>query len=269
MNLLYSLPAAVLLVIAVGAGIAVAGAGQGFVRRWFRSGGFVAHNDVGGVIFAVAGTLYAVILGFMTVVAWEHFTEAREIVVAEADADIDAWHAAVGLPPAIRARVRGDTLTYAKLMIQKEWPLMRHGQADPTAAFVDMDALDVAGEFVPANEGQSNAQNATLAQLTIMHDARQRRIAANGAGVAWFEWLVLLGGAACVSAFCWLFGVANARIHLIMTSTVVALIAAALVLLFELQYPFRSDIGVGPQTWTGALAHLHQMQAGGMPGMRM
>jgi hypothetical protein len=54
-----------------------------------------------------------------------------------------------------------------------------------------------------------------------------------------------------------------------MTSTVVTMIVSILVLLFELQYPFRSDVGIGPQAWQGALAHLHQMQSGEMKGMRM
>ncbi|HEY5070845.1 MAG TPA: hypothetical protein VII63_02330 [Caulobacteraceae bacterium] len=269
MNVLYSLPAALLLVIAVAIAVAITGAGQGFVRHRFRSGGFVAHNDVGGTIFAVAGTLYAVILGFMTVVAWQHYTEAREIVVLEAGADIDAWHSAVGLPPPARERLRSDMFAYAKIMVDREWPRMRRGDYDPNAAFVDMDALDVAGTLAPANAGESNAQAATLQQLTVMHDARQRRIAVNGSGVSWFEWLVLLGGAMCITSFCWLFGVGNARVHLLMTSTVVAIIVSALVLLFELQYPFRSDIGIGPGAWRSALEHLHQMQAGSRADMRM
>ena len=54
-----------------------------------------------------------------------------------------------------------------------------------------------------------------------------------------------------------------------MTSTVVAIMVPTMVLLFELQYPFRSDIGIGPELWQGALEHMHQMQNGGMPGMGM
>jgi hypothetical protein len=46
--------------------------------------------------------------------------------------------------------------------------------------------------------GESNAQNATLQQLGVMHHARQRRIAINRRGVSWFEWMVLLVGAVCV-----------------------------------------------------------------------
>jgi len=56
--------------------------------------------------------------------------------------------------------------------------------------------------------------------------------------------------------------------HLLMTSTVVTIIVSTLVMLFELQYPFRSDIGIAPDAWRGALAHVHEMQFGSMDNMR-
>ena len=259
-DLLYSVPAALLLFAAVVIAIAVFGAGQIYVHRRFSSQDFVAHNEVGGIIIAVTGTLYAVVLGFLTVVVWQHFLEARELVVLEAGADIDAWHTAVGLPSAVRQRVREDMLSYAKIMIDREWPMMRLGGFDPGAAAVAMDAIDATGSLVPGNMGESNAQAATMQQLGVMHDARQRRIAVNGSGVSWFEWLVLLVGATCVICFCWLFGLRNPRTQLLMTSTVVTIIVSMLVLLFELQFPFRSDVGIGPDAWRAAVTHIHQME---------
>lgn len=190
-------------------------------------------------------------------------------MVQESDADIDAWHSAVGLPGPVRARVRADAIAYANVMIEGEWPAMRRGAFDERAPLIGMDAMDAVGAFTPADNGQSNAQSAVLQQLTAVHDARQQRIAINGAGVSWLEWLVLLLGAACIVCFCWLFGLRNARTHLVMTSTVVTVIASILVLLFELQYPYRSGVGIGPEAWTSALAHLRRMQTGEIAGMRM
>ncbi|HEX3755444.1 MAG TPA: hypothetical protein VHV26_10240, partial [Rhizomicrobium sp.] len=79
-------------------------------------------------------------------------------------------------------------------------------------------------------------------------------------GVSWFEWLVLSIEEGCIVCFCWLFGLRNPRTHLLMTSTVVTMIASILVLLFELQYPFRSDIGISSELWQGAHEHLQEMQ---------
>ena len=269
MTFLYSIPAAVLLLSALALGIALAGAGQVYVHHRFRGQDFIAHNEVGGIIIAVSGTLYAVLLGFLTVAAWQHFQEARELVVLESDADIDAWHTAVGLPPLVRERVRTDMLSYAKLMIDHEWASMKRGEFNASAGALVMDAIDAAGTLVPANSGESNAQIATLQQLTVMHDARQQRVGINSRGVSGFEWLVLLIGASCIVGFCWLFGVRNARMHLLMTSSVVTIIVSTLVLLFELQHPFRSDIGIGQDAWTSAVAHIREMQTGELKDMKM
>jgi hypothetical protein len=268
MDFLYRVPAAILLVSILAAAIALAGGGQIFVHRRFAGRDFLGHNEVGGIIIAVSGAIYAVILGFLTVEVWDRVGEARELAVVESDAVIDAWHTAVGLPAEIRQRVRADMLDYATVMVESEWPLMKQGAFDKNAPFIGMDAIDVTGTFIPANSAESNAQAATLQQLGIVHDARQRRVNMNSTGVSWFEWLVLLTGAICIICFCWLFGTKNIRTHLLMTSIVVTMIGSVLVLLFELQYPYRSDVGIGPNAWRGAIAHIHQMQAGNQMNMR-
>ena len=269
MTLVSSVPAIVLLSCALVLAVGLACLGQLLVHRRFRRQSFIEHNEVGGVIFTVAGTLYAVVLGFLTVVAWQHYEEARAIVVTESNADIDAWHAAVGLPPAVRQRVRADSLAYAETVFKSEWPAMRRGAVDPNLAIITMDAIDVTFSFKPNNVAEANAQVETMQQLTIAHDARQQRIGVNRAGVAWFEWLVLFIGGACIVSFCWLFGLRNERIHLLMTSTVVTIMVCMMVLLFELQYPFRSDIGVSADAWQDAVRHIHQMQTGTVMRMRM
>lgn len=269
MILLYGIPATLLLVAAVVLSIAFAGIGQLLVHRSFPSQDFIAHNEVGGILIAVSGTLYAVVLGFLTVVVWQHYIEARALVVQESDAAIDTWHVSVGLPAPIRDRVRTDMIRYAGIMVTKEWPLLREGKFDESAAMVSMDAIDAAGGFVPANEGQSNAQVATMAQLGILHDARQQRIATNGSSVSPFEWLVLVIGAVCLVAFCWLFGLSNPLMQFLMTAIVVTIIVSTLVMLFELQYPFRSPVGIGAHAWREAIAHIQEMQQGSLAGMRM
>jgi len=269
MTFLYSIPAGLLLLVMLVLSIVLAAFGQTMVHRHFRSQDFIAHNDVGGIIITVSGALYAVVLGFLTVVVWQHYIDARQLVVQESDADIDAWHSAVGLPAEVRQHVRSDMLKYAQIMVAQEWPLMRRGSFEEQSALITMDAIDTVGSMVPADWRESNAQAATLQLLTTMHDARQQRIAINADGVSGFEWAVLLIGALCIICFCWLFGVRNKRMQLVMTSTVVTIVVSILVLLFELQYPFRSDVGIGPEAWTGALAHIHGMQNGEQMHMRM
>lgn len=269
MDFLYDVPAVVLLLAAIAIAIALSALGQRYVHRRFDGRDFIDHNEVGGVIIAVAGTLYAVVLGFLTVVVWEHFLDARQLVVQESNADIDAWHIAAGLPKTVEGQVRADMMRYAGIMSTSEWPAMRRGDSDPEAAIVAMDAINVVATFIPLNDAQSNAQVATLQQLTLMHDARQQRIAVNSHGVSAFEWTILTFGAVCIVCFCWLFGVRSGGVQALMTSAVVVIVVATLVMLFELQFPFRSGVGIDSEAWQSAVQHIGQMQQGAMPGMRM
>lgn len=54
-----------------------------------------------------------------------------------------------------------------------------------------------------------------------------------------------------------------------MTASVAVLIASMLVLVFELEYPFRSDLGIDAAPWLGFQAHVHLMQDRGSAAMRM
>jgi hypothetical protein len=261
-TLLYRVPSVVLLLVAIAVAVACACGGQLYVHRRFRSQDFVQHNEVGGFIIAVVGTLYAVVLGFLTVVVWQHFAETRELVALESAAASDAWHTAVGLPAPVRERVRRDLLDYAQSMIDGEWQAMRTGGFDSDAVRLLSDAINTTGSYVPANAGESNAQAATLEHLTSLHDDRERRLEGNRRAVSRLEWMVLFIGAGCVIGFCWLFGLNNENTHLLMTSAVAVIIVSMLVLLFELQYPFRSDVGIGPEVWQTTAAHLKAMGGG-------
>jgi hypothetical protein len=266
---LYQVPTLVLLLIALAIALVLACGGQILVHRRFRSADFVQHNEVGGFIIAVVGTLYAVLLGFLTTSVWEHFTEAQQHAASESSAAANAWHTAVGLPYAVRSRIRGKMNSYADIMIADEWPAMRRGGFSTKADLALMDAMSAAGDYVPTNPREANAQLITQEQLSRVHDERQRRLTNNDSAVSWFEWLVLLIGAVCVVGFCWLFGVRNARVHLLMTAAVAIVVVSVLVLLFELQYPFRSGLGIPPDAWSSFIEHIHLMQNAGQMDMRM
>jgi hypothetical protein len=265
---LYAVPSFCVLVGTIALAVALAAGGQILVHRHFKASDFVRQNEVAGFIIAVVGTLYAVVLGFVTIVVWQQYEGARDRVSVEAASVADAWHNAVGLPPAVRSRVRRDMLEYAATMKTQEWPLMRSGGMSPRGDELIMDATSTVGLLVPANAGQSNAQSATLKLLSDLHEMRQRRLGGNESPVSGFQWAVLLIGAAMVIGFCYLFGMGNERVHVLMTSSVAVIVATMFTLVFELQYPFRSDLGITPAAWTGVMRHIDAMDMG-PPGMRM
>ncbi len=162
-----------------------------------------------------------------------------------------------------RSRVRADLLAYSQLMVTREWPLMRSGRFDPQGDSLVMDAIGAAGTYKPADMGESNAQSETMTQLGTMYDMRQRRLAESTSDLGAFAWFVLVFGAACITCFCWLFGAKNRRVHLLMTACVAVMVTSVLVLLFELQYPFRTGLRIAPDDWTSTILHIRAMQSAG------
>ncbi|MDE2482572.1 MAG: DUF4239 domain-containing protein [bacterium] len=261
---LYAIPPFALLAAAIVLAPVIVCGGQWYLHGRLGLRRFFVDNDVAGFIIAVVGTLYAVLLGFMTVEVWDHYETARLHVWAESASVADVWHDAVGLPAQPRVRVRADMLAYAHTMIDEEWPAMRTGGFSVRGDELIMDVATAVGQYVPKNLGESNAQAAIIARVNELHDARGSRLATNAEGISRFQWIVLVIGALVVLMFCYTFSVSNLGAHLLMTGLVTILIAAMFVLLFELQYPFRSSLGITPEAWSALLTHIDAMDR--MPG---
>ena len=182
MSALYALPSWLVLLVGVVVAVGLACGGQLLVHRFVADANFLDDNDLNGYISGTIVTLFAVLIGFVTVVVWQQYDAMRDRVAAEASDVAGVWHDAVGLDPRARSAVRRDMLGYVKLMIGEEWPEMRSGSSSPKGAAYIMDATtDVGGMDAKTNK-ESNAQVAILQLLNGR--ARATRSAARGEPVA-------------------------------------------------------------------------------------
>lgn len=246
---LYAIPSWLMLVLAIAVGSTLACAGQIAVRRAFPRVDFAKHNDVGGIVLGVVGGLFGVTLAFIIAIVWQEFDGTSQRVAIESGAATDLWHVASGLPAPDGPRLRRDVVGYARLMIAKEWPAMRAGGSSPEAERLLTNMFEGTARIRPSGAGAANAQSAALQYLGVLHDARHHRLDDNASGVSSFEWVILLIGAFAVVGLCYMVGLPDLRTQLVMTGAVAAMIAAMFVLIFELDYPFRGDISIGPSGW--------------------
>ena len=92
-----------------------------------------AHNDVIGWQLSILGTTYAVILGFMLYAVWTNFGAADLNVDLEANALVNVYRLAAGLPDEQRTKLEKLALTYADVAINQDWPQMRHNLVPDTS----------------------------------------------------------------------------------------------------------------------------------------
>ena len=74
----------------------LAACGVVLVRRWVGFEHLGANNEVAGFKFATIGVIYAVLLAFAVIVAWERFSDAEAAVVHEAGAAATLYRLAGG-----------------------------------------------------------------------------------------------------------------------------------------------------------------------------
>jgi len=249
MTRLYVFPSWLLLVAACALAIYLAAGLQTLVHRRFRQTDFLQHNEVGGFTVSVVGTLYAVILAFVVSIVWQEYDGSSARCYSETANAATAWQIALGLPEPVGGRTRAEIVEYARIMINEEWPAMRSGKASSSGEQTVTNLLHQLAIFRPTNAGEATLQSQVLQSLEAVHDLRHERLADNATGLSAFQWTILLLGASLVVGFCFLFGLTNQSIHNLMTSAVACLIAAAFVLIFELDYPFHGDLGISPESW--------------------
>lgn len=220
------------------------------LQRRLRSEVLRRHNDVAGYLFSAVGVLYAVVLGFVVVVVWQKYDETVQNVQNEIDAVGNLYHAVDGYSQPARSDIRKDLMQYSKTVVLVEWPAMARGQEVPE----DADrALEDAGyrvdTFSPSNFRESSAQQAGIANMQRLYDARRQRLIHSDSAVPPVLWFALIAGALAMVAFCYIFGVENRPAQLMMTAILVGLIGILFVVIAEFSTPFSGSVMISNDGW--------------------
>ncbi|MBC7855259.1 MAG: DUF4239 domain-containing protein [Pirellulaceae bacterium] len=215
-----------------------------WVRRLVPPERLRAHHDVGGFILGVIGAIYAILLAFVVLVVWERYGEAEIIAEREANALIDIYRLAPGLPEPIKVKIRAGARDYAKRVIAAEWPAMNRGAIDDgTTHALDQLWRDSMG--VKAEDSRETAIfGHLLDRLIDVSDNRQLRLLASRTGIQGTMWLVLAIGGVATLVFTFYFGVERFAVQAGMTALLATLISLVLFLISALNFPFTGDLKV-------------------------
>lgn len=225
-----------------------------------------AHTDVAGYIYAVVGVIYAVILAFVVIAAWEEHQDAQAAVTTEASAVLNLARMANGWPEGDRANVEAALVAYARQVVDVEWPAMSRGDFAPTTDTITVNQLwQALNEAEEAAAAESASYAAAWLQLEALSEARRNRLLLGQDGLPLPMELVLAVGAIVTVAFTYLFAVDDGRVHALMTASLTLLIALLLLLQYQLVMPFRGVVAIEPTAMELVLAEIDSAQ--GIPGM--
>jgi len=212
------------------------------------------QNDVAGFIFAVLGVAYAVLLAFMLIAVWQDYNTAQTNVESEANELAGVYFLASSqLPEPQRTRLQDLVQTYARVVVEQEWPMMEQGQTSPRAdSLVRQLRLELL-QFDPHTKGEQVLYERGLTQLSDVDDARRSRLLEVREGIPSLLWVVLVVGGVITVSFTYLFGLKSNVAHALMVAALTLLICAILFTIGEFDYPFSGVVEIRPDAFREVL----------------
>jgi len=237
----------------VGAAVLLTILGVVAVRRSVSLATLEAHNEVAGFVYAVVGVVYGVLLAFVVLAVWEEFERAEAHAEQEANALVDLYRLAGGLPEPARRPLREAVLTYTRAVVDEEWEAMAWGRPSGRALALVDDLWRAYLEIEPRTERERAVYSESLTRMSDFADARRLRLYESRNALPDVMWLALIIGAGVTVGFSLLFGVRSVASQAVMTATLAVSIVLLLFLTWALDHPFRGDVRVPPAAFEAAL----------------
>jgi hypothetical protein len=205
------------------------------------------HNEFVGFNIALVGVVFAVLLAFVAVAAWESFGKAGDIAADEASLTGDLFRDANEMPEPMKTELVGDIRDYVSIALTKEWAAMAQGANFGDEGWAPLFKFhhDLIG-LKTSDPVQVAIFSETLYRLNSLYDARRNRILASQDHINPMVWSVVILGAAITIAFTYLYGMESFVMHLFMTGASAASLALVIVLILAFDYPFRGEVQIAP-----------------------
>lgn len=210
------------------------------------------HNDVIGWQISILGVLYAVMIGFMLVAVWTNFKTAETNANNEANALVNLFRTADGLPAAQRDAIEIAAVNYAHAVLNQEWPTMARNQAPHAGQPFIMQLWAIMTQTPAQNYSQAASLQQAMHQLSDLTEHRRVRILESRTKMPTILWTVLVLGGVVVIATCCLIGSDNMALHYTLILVLSLLISMALVTIADIDLPFQGSVHVSPYAFVRA-----------------
>lgn len=261
--LVLHVPSVLLGTLFVLVAVAASVGGLWFVRNRTEPELLKSHNDVAGFIIAVVGVLYGVLLAFVVVVVWERFDEAGAIADREADLVLALYRDAAAFQPE-SSDLRASIRSYARSVIEDEWPAMAMSQRDDERTDATVVALLAAYRSVGPGPPQDQVfLEGSVERIGEIAEARRARILASSSQLPGPMWVLVLVGSAIMIGFTYFFAVPSFPAHALMVAALSAMIALTIFLLVSLTFPFTGDVAVSATAMREAIEEFLHLDAAG------
>jgi hypothetical protein len=220
------------------------------------------HNDVLVPLFLTAGTLYAVLLGFLVIAVWESFGEASNNASEEASTLTTLYRQTNGMPTAERTEMRKLLREYNELVITDEWKIQAATGGGSTKARKAIGELYRAYSVMSREEANSSINVEFLNTLRTVANDRNRRALQASEHLPSVLWVELLFGGAVVVGMSALLYMELRWAQMLATSLMAALIGTLLLVTLLLNTPFKGPLALAPEGFEHSTTVFDSVDAG-------
>lgn len=215
-----------------------------------------SHNVPISIIYGAISVTFGVIIGFSAYLVLNKYTTSQTTVVNEAS-DVRALYYLAGqFPQAQRDQIQDLATSYARAVVDEEWPLMEQGQASPRAAELNQQITGSVNSFEPSTSPEQALYSQALQRDHELNQNRAIRLLYASKGLPLILWFVLGVLAAMIIVFSYFVGMENARLHVWAVGALTACLAFTMFTTVTLDRPFGGDLRVTPEAFEMVLSEI-------------
>jgi hypothetical protein len=233
--------AVVIVVVVTGLAIAAMLA----VRRQAPDGSYFNDGDRAAGVFGVLATGFAVLLGFVVVLAFQSYDAARAGAEAEARIVAQQVETAELFPPENVPELTGDLVCYARSVAGVQWERMQAGTLGEDLNPWSLKLFQTVRSVDPETPTEQAAYAKYLDERSDREAARGDRVHGAVGVIPDPLWLVLLFSSVVIFVFMLFFADSGERpvVQAMLMGSITAVIVSMLLLLQFFDNPFHDGVG--------------------------
>jgi hypothetical protein len=135
-----------------------------------------SHNTAIGIIYAALYVMFGVIVGFSAYLVLNKYNLSETTAKTEASNVEELYWLAEQLPQQERDEVQELTASYARVVVDEEWPLMKNGQESPRADALVNDLRQSIEDFEPSTNAEQTVYSQEPERVHDLDEAGEIRL---------------------------------------------------------------------------------------------
>jgi Protein of unknown function (DUF4239) len=215
------------------------------VRRRAPEGSYFKDGDRASGVFGVLAGGFAIFAGFIIFLAFTTYDQSRSGAESEAITVLQQFETAQLMPPAVRHRLTGELVCYARSVVNQEWPQMAAGNASNTLNPWGGALFQTLRVTQPKIASEQAAYAKWVDQRSDREDGRSDRLHGAEGIIPTSIWLVLILIAGVVFLFMLFFADSGegAFAQAMLMGSATTVIVLTLAAINALDNPFRDGLG--------------------------